>query len=709
MTSTRANRVRWSDNLERIHGLPPGTFDGHFDSYAREIHPDDRERVFASIQRALAEGALHDVEYRIVSPDGTVRWVHGKGRLERGPDGQPAAMSGVCMDVSARKRAALETAAALQQEAAIRERLTLLTTGSEQLLTTLDAQSAIAQLLSLARRVVTADAYAIWRRRGEAWRVAASDGLSEAFASVTLAGDARVRFHEPLIAEDVAATPMIEFRRAAYAAEGIRSLVSVPLAVRGQPAGSITFYYRTPHRPTDMELRVAVALGQSGATAVSNAELYAEQQALQAVAQRSAARAAFLAEASVLLSSLDDEANLRRIAAVAVPTIADWCAVDLLEAGAMKRVAMAHVDPERAPLAEECQARYPPRLDRPRGIGEVIRTGRPELHPEIPDALLVEAAEDAEHLRLLRALEMRSMMIVPLATGGRAFGGMTFVSTAADRRYDAADLAFATELARRVAYAVENARLYREAQEANRLKDEFIATLSHELRTPLNVIMGRVRMLQTAEDWERARQTAVAIERNGATFARLVEDLLDLSRISRGWLRLESAPVQLADVVEAAVQAIQPATAAKRVALSVVVGPDVPAVTGDAMRLQQVAWNLLANAVKFTPPEGRIAVKVWAEPAEVVLEVADTGCGIDTAVLPHVFEMFRQAQPSHDRRQGGLGLGLSIIKRLVELHGGTVAAHSDGPGCGATFTVRLPHGPAGSIEAVLLDGRGAGV
>lgn len=702
----RTNEVRWSENLERIHGLPPGAFNGRFESYQREIHPEDRERVFASVQGALTADALHDVEYRIVAPDGTVRWVHGKGRLERGADGAPAVMSGVCMDVSARKRAELEIEAALRQEAAVRDRLTVLTTGSQELLTTLEAESVTARVLSLARQVVAADAYAVWRRRGDAWRVEASEGLSRDFSSAALAGDTRFRFDEPLIAEDVTTMPMLHIRRAAYAAEGVRSLVSIPLAVRGEPAGSIVFYYRTPHRPSDMELRVAVALGQLAAAAVTNAELHAEQQHLRAEAQQSAERAAFLAEASVMLSSLDYEANLRRVAEIAVPRLADWCAVDLLDQqGSIRRIAIAHVDPAKVRLAEQYHARYPPRLGRARGVAHVIQTGRPELYEEVPDDLLVDAAQDEEHLRLLRALEIESAMVVPLTTGARAFGAMTFVSSTPGRRYGQADVEFATELARRAAYAVENARLYREAQEANRLKDEFLATLSHELRTPLNVIMGRARMLRTTADPATARAAAEAIERNGATLTRLVEDLLDLSRISQGRLRLESAPVQVADVVDAAVQVIQPAAAAKGVVLQVDADSRVPAVTGDATRLQQVIWNLLVNAVKFTPADGRVTVKVTADPDEVVLEVSDTGCGIDAAFLPHVFEMFRQAQPASERRQGGLGLGLSIVRRLVELHGGAVAAHSDGPGRGATFTVRLPRSRAvTSGEAAARDG-----
>ncbi|MGH9253838.1 MAG: GAF domain-containing protein [Vicinamibacterales bacterium] len=714
----RTQHVRWSGNLERIHGLPSDAFDGRFESYEREIHPDDRERVLQSVQRALTEGAMHDVEYRIVAPDGTVRWMHGKGRVERDGHGQPVKMTGVCMDISLRKHAELEIETALRQEAAVRDRLTVLAIGSQQLLTTLDLQSVINQTLSLARQVLVADACAVWRPCDGVWRVAASEGLSETFTAIPVKAGPRISFDQPIVAEDVMQTSMLQIRRAAYTSEGIHSLVSIPLVVRGDHAGSLVFYHRRAHRPSEVELQVAIALGQLAAAAVSNAELYAEQQNLRAAAQQSAARAAFLAEASVCLSSLDYEANLRRVTEIAVSRLSDWCAVDLLdEPGAIRRIAVAHIDPPKAGHVRDYHARYPPDLAQERGVGRVIRTGVPELYADTPDPLLVAAAPDDEHLCMLRALEAQSVIIVPLSAGARTFGAMTFASTSPRRRYRQEDLDFAVELGRRAAYAVENARLYKEAQiyatenarlyqdaqEANRLKDEFLATLSHELRTPLNVMLGRARMLQKAATTESMQAALNAIERNGAALTRLVEDLLDLSRITLGRLRLESAPVNMPDVIDAAVQGILPAATARSVALHVDANWSVPPITGDATRLQQVVWNLLVNAVKFTPQGGQVTLSLTAEPSDLVLRVSDTGSGIDPAFLPHVFEMFRQAQPAAERSHGGLGVGLSIVRRLVELHGGTVAVQSAGLGQGAAFTVRLPRWPAPSHPSRAAD------
>jgi signal transduction histidine kinase len=231
----------------------------------------------------------------------------------------------------------------------------------------------------------------------------------------------------------------------------------------------------------------------------------------------------------------------------------------------------------------------------------------------------------------------------------------------------------------------------REAEAANRVKDEFLATLSHELRTPLNVIVGRAQMLRAAaDDPPKVIDVAVTIARNGEALTRLVEDLLDVSRMTFGSVQLERRSVDLSMLVESVAGGIQPAAEAKSIRLRVTTVPRVPRVLGDPTRLQQVVWNLLTNAVKFTPAGGEIRVVLRSTAGQVVLTVIDTGQGIDPEFLPRVFDMFRQAEPSSSRSTGGLGIGLSIVRRLVELHGGTVSVESGGPGHGATFTVRLP-------------------
>jgi PAS domain S-box-containing protein len=231
----------------------------------------------------------------------------------------------------------------------------------------------------------------------------------------------------------------------------------------------------------------------------------------------------------------------------------------------------------------------------------------------------------------------------------------------------------------------------REAQEANRLKDEFLATLSHELRTPLNAILGWTRMLRMGLlDAAATARALEVIDRNCRVQADLIADLLDVSRIISGRLTLESRPVDVRTPVQAAIDAVRPAALAKRIEMEAIIDPDLPMVTGDSERLQQVFWNLLVNAVKFTGRQGRVTMRARSSPSTVEISVSDNGTGIRAEDLPHIFERFRQADSSASRSQGGLGIGLALVRHLVELQGGTVRASSDGEGAGSTFTVRLP-------------------
>ena len=232
----------------------------------------------------------------------------------------------------------------------------------------------------------------------------------------------------------------------------------------------------------------------------------------------------------------------------------------------------------------------------------------------------------------------------------------------------------------------------REAAEvANRLKDEFLATVSHELRTPLNAVLGWTSLLRgTQMDDERRAKALETIERNARLQQKIVEDLLDVSRIIAGQLRLDKSRCRSGPIVESAVDSMRPVAEAKSIALTVELGDDPAILIGDQARLQQVVWNLLSNAIKFTPEGGAVRVSLDVTESRVELVVGDTGVGITPAFLPHVFERFRQEDARVTRAHGGLGLGLAIVRHLTEMHGGSVAAVSAGEGKGATFIVRLP-------------------
>lgn len=417
-----------------------------------------------------------------------------------------------------------------------------------------------------------------------------------------------------------------------------------------------------------------------------------EEQAARREAEAARQRWAFLAEASAILgSSLDYETTLSSVARLAVPTLADWCSVDVVdEEGNIHGLALAHRDSRLADEAREFQRRYPASMRDAAGVPEVIRTGRPILLSDVPDTLLASVAHDSSHLQALREAGMHSLMMVPLVARGRTLGAISLISTDSGRKFLPTDLLFAEELAGRAALAIDNARLYQEAHQASRLRDEFLATLSHELRTPLNAMLGWARLLRAGQvDAETIDQALESIERNTQTQSQLVSDILDVSRIIAGKLQLDRQPVDLAPVIDAALDAIRPAANVRGVKLCPTLDRSLR-LAGDADRLLQVVWNLLSNAVKFSRQGSRVDVRTRSVEGEIEIEVTDTGVGIAADFLPYVFDRFRQGDASTTRRHGGLGLGLAIVRHLVELHGGTVSAESEGSGRGARFTVRLP-------------------
>jgi PAS domain S-box-containing protein len=423
------------------------------------------------------------------------------------------------------------------------------------------------------------------------------------------------------------------------------------------------------------------------------------EQTARAAAEAAERRAAFLADAGIsLASSLDYQTTLARLVRLAVPFMADWCALDVRdEDGAVRRVEVAHADAGKEDLARQLMTFSPdPEGDDPQA--RVMRTREPFLAPECNDEMLAGLARDAEAQKALRASGSCSMMVIPLVARGRPLGALTFLSAESSRTYGRLDLELAEELGRRAALAADNAWLYRSSQEArkaaeraNRAKDEFLATLSHELRTPLTPILGWTVMLRSGTlDQAGMLRGLEVIERNVRAQTQLIEDLLDVSRIVTGKLRVEVRPIDLVPVVEAGLDAVRPSAEAKEIHLDVKLEPVDSKVLGDPDRLQQVVWNLASNAVKFTPKGGRIEVRLRRADAHVHLSVKDNGKGISAEFLPYVFDRFRQADSTSTRKYGGLGLGLAIVRHLVELHGGTVNAESGGPDHGATFTVRLP-------------------
>ncbi|MEP0888565.1 MULTISPECIES: PAS domain S-box protein [unclassified Leptolyngbya] len=603
-----------------------------------------------------------------------------------------------------------------------------------------------------------------------------------------------------------------------------------------------------------------------------------QEQAARLAAETAQQQSAFLAEVSaVLSSSLDYEQTLQSVADLAVPRVADWCSVDLVsDDRIISRVAVAHTDPEKVKFAWEVVQRFPPSLDNNYGIAQVIKSGRSEIAAHITDEQLA-VIQNQEYLQVIRGLGIKSCIIAPLEARGRVLGTISFIYSESNRQYGKADLILAEDLARRAAIAIDNARLFQEAQQAcqaaekaadrtarlqtimaalsesltpqqvadvivqqsiaalsadsalmtvltddekeleiikavgyhtdiveswrrfpvsaavpladavrtgtpvwaetkaerlaryphladiysrydfnswislplmsegkavggmllsfkehkslsqddrdfilavsrqcaqaisraqayeaerkaraeaeaaNRIKDEFLAVLSHELRSPLNPILGWAKLLQTRKlDAAKVTEALKIIERNARLQSELIEDLLDVSRILQGKLSLNRAAVDLTTTIHAALETVRLSAEAKAIQIETQLATNVGQVLGDSSRLQQVVWNLLSNAVKFTPEGGKVHVQLEQMGSYAQIIVSDTGKGIAPEFLPHVFEYFRQADATTTRKFGGLGLGLAIVRHLVELHGGTIQVESPGEGQGATFTVQLP-------------------
>ncbi|HWW82466.1 MAG TPA: ATP-binding protein, partial [Vicinamibacterales bacterium] len=292
---------------------------------------------------------------------------------------------------------------------------------------------------------------------------------------------------------------------------------------------------------------------------------------------------------------------------------------------------------------------------------------------------------------LARHLPVRSYLAVPVkGRTGDVIGGLFFGHSEVGR-FDDQHERLAVGVASWASVALENASLYASVQETSRLKDDFLASLSHELRTPLNAILGYARMLRSGIVVAKKQQQAIeTIERNATSLTQIVEDVLDISRIVAGKIRLNVQPVECPDIVRSALEAIGPAAEAKGVRIETVLDPRAAAISGDPERLQQVLWNLLSNAIKFTNRGGKVQVRLAPVNSHVEISISDTGIGISPDFLPHVFERFRQADSGIARERGGLGIGLSIARQLTEMHGGSIDVSSGGLGQGATFRVKIP-------------------
>ncbi|WP_163991880.1 ATP-binding protein [Pyxidicoccus caerfyrddinensis] len=417
------------------------------------------------------------------------------------------------------------------------------------------------------------------------------------------------------------------------------------------------------------------------------------EQAARSEVEQAERRRSFLYQAMTTLFTHppDPQGMYTLLAHLAVPDLADWCLVDALEQGPwVSRMATACLDPMQQERAGSLPTRTELRDDAPVGLLRVLRTGESELVPAVTDSLLRAAAAEPAHPALLRALQARSYMIVPLRARGHTLGAVTFVASGSGRRYGPDDLALAEDLCLRASLAIDNARLVGESRRAARAREDLLAVVSHDLKNPLGVVqLGAALLLRGAGSkpgGESVAKQATRIQDATERMSRLISDLLDWGRLEAGGLPLELGEHTVAALLTEAVESIRPLAEAKGLHLNVELPAGDVRTRCDRVRVLQVLGNLLGNAVKFTGAGGELAVGARTRGLAVAFHVRDTGAGIAPEALPHIFDRYWQARDAASR---GTGLGLAIAKGLVEAHGGTIQAQST-LGEGSTFTFTLP-------------------
>jgi len=482
--------------------------------------------------------------------------------------------------------------------------------------------------------------------------------------------------------------------RALAGKRGRGALGVVPLVAAGRVLGALAFTLARRGGFSRRQREVLVAFGRHCAQALERASLYAREQAARLSAETAARRLALLAEAGAALgSSLDQDTSLRELARVCTRSFADYCITYILDPeGAIRRVGCAHADPAMDAVARELAELYPPDLAADIGAGHVIRTGHSIMAAEVTEADLHRAAQDEQHLRILLRLRPRSSMVAPLRARGRTLGAMAVASVEGGRPpFDGEDLALVEQLAARAALAVDNARLFHQAAEANRSKANFLAIMSHELRTPLNAILGYADLLdaETAGPLVDGQRGHLDRIRTAARhLSSIIEEILAYARLEAGRERLVPEPVELGTIMGEAADLIRPAMAERGLDLAVVVPERPHVVATDAAKLRQIVLNLLGNAMKFTD-HGGVRLRLEVRNGIALLRVRDSGVGIAPEHLERIFEPFWQVEQNSTRRAGGTGLGLAVTRRLAELLGGELEVES-APGRGSTFTLRLP-------------------
>ncbi|HIK06819.1 MAG TPA: PAS domain-containing protein [Trichormus sp. M33_DOE_039] len=675
-------------------------------------HPDDLEIDCNYAQRVLAqEISSYSLEKRYIRKDGSLVWVNLTTSAVCNDEGEPQYIFGIVEDISDAHRQAELRQAALYERQQAQARQDFLVAASTTLAASLDYEVTLNNVANLA--VPTLADWCIVDILQPDWsikRVAIASTnpqkhqiIEEIQRRYPPRNDLQHPFSQTLLQGksvfygEVPDSLLVEMARDEEHLQLLRSLqlcslIVIPLYSHGQIFGVISFaigesvrYYQPP------DLALAEEIARRAATAIDHARLYQETQQAKKAAEMAASRTARLQSVTAAFSEALTPQQVADVVVnqgIAALGASGGSVVLIQQGGKSLKIVEAIGYPESV---RENWASFPITANVP--IAVAAKTGKPIFLENV--AALVS--------------QYPAIANVPSLTGNCAFAciplvveqqtiGVLGLSFATEQNFTPENQRFLLTLAQQAAQAIARAQLYEAeknaraaAEAANRVKDEFLTVLSHELRTPLNPILGWAKLLRTRKYNEATiTQALETIERNAKLQTQLIDDLLDVSRILRGKLNLNIRKVDLRTTILAVLEIVRLAADAKSIPIHTLLDEDISPVMGDGDRLQQVVWNLLSNAVKFTPSGGQIEVRLEQIAGEAQIQVIDTGKGITPEFLPHVFEYFRQADSRTTRAEGGIGLGLAIVRHFVELHGGTVQAESPGEGHGAIFTIRLP-------------------
>jgi PAS domain S-box-containing protein len=656
-----SNEVYVSPHIEALLGFTQSEWlDDPFLWY-RQLHPDDRALWIEEFARGCRTGGPFGAECRFLTRDGRVVWVRGEARLVKDDLGRPQFLQGVAFDITESKRAQEILVAQAVRTTEARYRDVVEGIGAifwEADATTLDftfVSEQAERLLGFPRDR--------WLADRQFWMTLVHPDDRHAVSAAWRDAIRGSAAHE------------IEYR--ALTASGdlvwLHNRMHVVRDERGQPRHVLGFMVDVTERKRAEDERARLLARER--------EARAEAETLQYVGRQLAAQ-------------LDLEALVQAVTDAGTELCA--AAFGAFFYNVVDGRGESYMLYALSGAPREAFSNFP--LPRNTALFETTFRGKAVVRLDDVRADPRFGQNAPYHGMPPGHLPVRSYLAVPVVSrSGEVLGGL-FFGHPEPGRFTERHERMLDGLAAQAAVAMDNARLYKAAdaarqvaETANRAKDEFLATLSHELRTPLNAVLGWARILRADADPSVLSRALEVIERNATAQAQLIEDLLDVSRIIVGKFHLDIGPIErLGPIVEAVVDSFRPTLGVKRMHLELSIEPDAGPVSGDPRRLQQVVWNLVSNAVKFTPEGGRVSISCRRTDQSAEVRVSDSGKGISREFLPHLFDRFTQADSSSTRAHGGLGLGLSIVRHLVELHGGTVAAESAGEGQGATFTVRLP-------------------